>query len=65
MSVRSSAILQATQEQDLKCSKKYIAEILKLSMDEVDQAFEEFLYFGIVERKRNNHLRWIRQANVA
>ncbi|EDM67035.1 MAG: Preprotein translocase subunit SecY [Moritella sp.] len=65
MSVRSSAILQAAQEQDLKCSKKYIAEILQLSIDEIDRAFEEFLFFGIVERKRNNHLRWIRQADVA
>ncbi|QUM80485.1 Preprotein translocase subunit SecY [Moritella sp. 5] len=65
MSVRSSAILQAAQEQDLKCSKKYIADILQLSIEEIDHAFEEFLSFGIVERKRNNHLRWIRQADVA
>lgn len=65
MSVSSSYILQAAQAQDLKCSKKHIAETLNLTADEIDIAFEEFLSFGIVERKRNNHLRWIRQAEVA
>ncbi|GIC78523.1 hypothetical protein FMO003_15770 [Moritella sp. F3] len=65
MSVSASYILQAAQAQDLKCSKKHIAETLDLTIEEIDNAFEEFLSFGIVERKRNNHLRWIRQADVA
>lgn len=59
LSTRSAGILQAAQEQDLKCSKKHIAEALNLSFDEVEHAFKEFLSFGIIERKRNNHLRWL------
>lgn len=65
MSVTSLAVLKATQEQDLRCSKKHIAEVLKLSAEDIEHVFEEFLSFGVVERKRNNHLRWIRQADVA
>lgn len=65
MSVSSLAVLKAAQEQDLRCSKKYIAEVLKLSIEDIERTFEEFLSFGVVEKKRNNHLRWIRQADVA
>ncbi|MDX2319795.1 MAG: Preprotein translocase subunit SecY [Moritella sp.] len=65
MSKRASVILQAAQEQGLKCSKRHIAQTLKLSIEEIEHAFDEFLSFGLVERKRNNHLRWIRQEDVA
>lgn len=59
LSTHSADILQAAQEQDLKCSKKHIAAALNLSFEEVEHAFKEFLSFGIIERKRNNHLRWL------
>ena len=59
LSTRASRILQAAQEQGLKCSKKLLASTLKLSHEEVDNTFDEFISFGIVERKRNNHLRWV------
>jgi hypothetical protein len=59
LSTHAAGILQAAQEQDLKCSKKHIAAALNLSFYEVEHAFKEFLSFGIIERKRNNHLRWL------
>jgi len=61
MSDTAMNMLETIQAQDLRCSKKYIATSLQLTLEEVEQAFEEFLLHGVVEKKRNNHLRWVTQ----
>lgn len=65
LSQRARDILQSAQTMSLKCSKKLIAETLHLTDDEVDKAFLEFLNLGLVEKKRNNHLKWRELETVA
>ncbi len=65
LSQRASEILNSAQTMSLKCSKKQIAEKLHLTDDEVEKAFLEFLNLGLVEKKRNNHLKWCGPETVA
>lgn len=59
MSETAMSLLATIQTQGLRCSKRYIATALQITIEEVESAFEEYLLHGVVEKKRNNHLRWV------
>lgn len=59
LSESASELLNRIQQLDLKCSKKQVSHALQVAIEDVEQAFEEFLTHGIIEKKRNNHLRWL------
>lgn len=65
LSQKAREILHSAQAMSLKCSKKLIAETLYLTDAEVDKIFLEYLSLGLVEKKRNNHLKWCELETVA
>lgn len=50
--------LEVLRSGDIRCSKKAVADKLKIKTDEVDQIFLDLLDKGLVTKKANHHFTW-------
>ncbi|WP_198160446.1 Preprotein translocase subunit SecY [Photobacterium jeanii] len=51
-------VFEALNENQVTCTKRAVVRFLKLSAEEVDDIFKQFMEEGIVSKKPNNHYQW-------
>ncbi|WP_204375134.1 Preprotein translocase subunit SecY [Photobacterium swingsii] len=51
-------VFNALNENKVNCTKRAITRFLKMSSEEVDDIFKQFMEEGIVSKKPNNHYQW-------